>query len=90
MNPAIKDPSEKLDYSVDWSDFLADAETITGTPEWTLPSGITKDSQSNTTTSAVIWLTGGTHGEEYVIACKITTSASRIAERSIKILCRNR
>lgn len=85
----VKDPDERLDYEEDWADFLAVAETISSVA-WTVPSGLTNYSTSNTTTTATIWLTGGTHGQEYLVAGKITTSAGRIAERSFKIICRNR
>lgn len=89
MSIFLKDPGEKLDYPITWSDYLTEGETISSSA-WSLPSGITQDSVSSTTTSATIWLTGGTHGEEYLVTNQITTSAGRIAERSIKILCRNR
>ena len=51
----VKDPSAVLDYVINWSTWLG-SDTITGTPTWTVPTGITKDSQSNSTTAATIWL----------------------------------
>lgn len=85
-----KDPSDVLDYDVDWNDdnWLG-TDTISGTPVWTLPAGIVKDSQSNTTTVATIWLSGGTANQDYDVACKVTTAAGRTAERTIKIQVRN-
>lgn len=90
--PFLKDPQERQDYTVDWAanDYLADGETIASST-WTVPSGITQYSTaSNTNTATTIWLEGGTHGEEYYIVNNIETSNGRIAERSIKIICRNR
>jgi hypothetical protein len=84
-----KAPNEVLDYTIDWSDFLAEGEAISAST-FTAASGITKDSQSNSNNAATVWLSGGTHGQEYVVKNTITTSASRTAERSIKIICRNR
>lgn len=84
----IKDPDEKLDYVEDWSDFLGN-DTIS-TVSWTVPNGLTQDLATKTTTTATIWLTGGTHGEEYLVSGKVTTAGGRIGERSIKIICRNR
>lgn len=89
MTVFVKDPDERLDYTELWTDFLASGETISSV-SWTVPSGLTNYSTSNTTTTATIWLTGGTHGQEYLVAGKVTTSASRIAERSFKIICRNK
>lgn len=86
-----KDPQAVLDYTVDWdADDWLGTDTITGTPVWTLPAGITKDSQTNTTTTATIWLSGGTDGADYDIACKITTAGGRTDERTIRIQCRQR
>lgn len=92
MTTFIKDPDERLDYTMDWDvlDYLAAGETI-ATSAWSVPAGITQyGTASNTTTTATIWLEGGTHGQEYIVSNLITTSASRKAERSIKIVCRNR
>jgi hypothetical protein len=85
-----KDPQEKLDYQFDWaSKFLASGETISATT-WTLTSGITKDSDTKTTGTTTIWLTGGTDGSDYDITNKITSSAGRIFERTATIPVRQR
>jgi len=46
MTRFLKDPDAVLDYGFDWSDWLADGETIS-TSTWTVETGITKDSDSN-------------------------------------------
>jgi len=86
----IKDPDATLDYTVDWSDWLVGGDTISGTPTWAVPTGITKASQTNTTTTATITLSGGTANVDYDVACKITTAASLIDERTIHIKVRQR
>jgi len=95
-----KDPNAVLDYVFDWaastngtgsSDWLATAETIS-TKTITSTTGITVDSSSITdsNTSVTVWLSGGTAGTDYEIACKIVTSASRTDERTITIMVRER
>ena len=95
-----KDPNAVLDYVFDWaastngtgsSDWLATAETIS-TKTITSTTGITVDSSSITdsNTSVTVWLSGGTAGVNYEIACKIVTSASRTDERTITIMVRER
>lgn len=79
-----KDPHAKLDYGFDWSSWLASGETITDSL-WTIPTGITKVSDQKDDDSVTVWLSGGTAGESYKIACKVTTSASRIDERSFVV-----
>jgi hypothetical protein len=84
-----KDPSASLDYVNDWTSWLATGETIS-TSTWTVPTGITKDSDSKTSTTTTIWLSGGTAGTVYTVANLIVTSASRTDERSFRILCEDR
>ena len=81
-----KDPDAVLDYSIDWSDWLTGSEVI-ATSTWTVPSGITKDSDSNNDTLTVIWLSGGTAGVTYRLVNHIKTDSSPVREedRSISI-----
>ena len=81
MFAAVKDPQATLDYRFDWAAWLT-TDTIS-TVTWTVPAGITQTAATNTTTTATIWLSGGAVGTRYAIACKITTTAGRIDERSL-------
>lgn len=84
-----KDPDAVLDYVFDWTDWLEVGETIISNVI-TVGSGITKDSDSESAGIVTIWLSGGTHGIDYLVACKITTSLDRTDERTINIRCRDR
>lgn len=84
MNKWKKDPSDVLDYEVNWSKWLQAGETLaarTVTPD----AGITVDSAVLGVDKVTIWLSGGTVGNTYRIGCRITTTAGRTAERSIRI-----
>ena len=87
-----KDPAAVLDYTIDWdADDWLGSDTITGTPVWTVPSGLTQPtSASNTTTTATAWLSGGTADQDYDVACKITTVGTRTDERTIRLQVRQR
>lgn len=99
-NSFVKDPDDVLDYKWDFAnttnggsvdDWLAAGETIatyTLTPE----SGITIDSDAKTDadTSITAWLSGGTDGEDYELACQIVTSASRTLNKRITVKVRSR
>lgn len=82
-NEFDKDPDDVLDYAIDWSTWLGE-DTITAST-WTEPDGITVDSSTNTTTTATIWLSGGTLGEAYSLTNHITTAAGRERDRTIVI-----
>lgn len=89
-----KDPQAVLDYTFNWGGaspgpWLQAGETISSVT-FTVATGITKDSQSNTSTTATAWLSGGTAGEDYEVACKITTSQGRIDERTLTVRVRDR
>jgi len=86
MQRFVKDPDAVSDYVVDWEEWLS-GDTI-NTVSWTVASGITEDSTSNTTTTATIWLSGGTAGQSYDVTCRIVTAAGRTEERTITIVVR--
>ena len=79
-----KDVDAVLDYGVDWSDWLDTGETIS-TSTYTVTAGITKDSDSNTTTASTVWLSGGTDGTSYTITNEVVTSDSRTDQRSFTV-----
>ena len=85
----IKDPIAVLDYSFDWVNdpdgrWLQVGENISSRAV-TVATGLTKDSDTELDGVVTVWLSGGTAYESYTVACKITTSKSRIDERSITI-----
>jgi hypothetical protein len=84
----IKDPDAVLDYQVDWSSWL-DTDTIS-TSVWTVPAGITEDSESETTTAATIWVSGGTAGTDYDLVNEIVTAGGRTDNRTITIQVREK
>lgn len=88
QNP-LKDPSAVLDYVFDWTEWLATGETITD-HTITADTGITVDSDSESDGVVTVWLSGGTAGINYKVACLITTSAGRTDERTIWIKVMNR
>lgn len=79
-----KDPQASLSWQFDWTDWLV-TDTITGTPLVTVDAGLTSSGQTNTTTKVNITLSGGVLGATYKVACRITTAAGLIDERTIGI-----
>jgi len=80
----LKDPSAVLDWAFDWTDWLATGETITD-HTITADTGITVDSSTELDGKVTVWLSGGTAGINYKVACKITSTAGRTDERTIWI-----
>jgi hypothetical protein len=89
VNTYAKDPDAVLDYQVDWSAWLGVGEEIL-TSQMIPEDGITVDSDSNTTTTATVWLSGGTAGEAYEVTNRITTTQARTDDRTLRIVVRQR
>lgn len=85
-----KDPHATLDFGFDWSQWLAENESIDAFTITISPCGLINTYDTNTAGSVIVWLSSGSVGQRYDVACLIETSASRIDERTIKIDCRNR
>lgn len=95
MADFFKDPSDVLDYAVDWSRYLLDDETITASA-WAVTgpdsSLVVIRSSEFTEKKTRIWVSVGTAGKLYTLTNTVTTSSSptaRVYERSLTILVKN-
>lgn len=80
-----KDPAAVLDYAFDWSaKWLQSGETIVSYSV-AVDAGITKDSDSESSGTVTVWLSGGSVGTSYTVTCQITSSLGRTDERSATI-----
>lgn len=79
-----KDPNEVLDYQVDWSDRLGADEISTS--DFSVVSGtVTIDSEDSDTTTATVFLSGGTLGETCQILNRIVTTGARTFDQTFSI-----
>ena len=83
MSTYTKDPDATLDFRVDWSVWLGE-DTISMSA-WIVPAGITQDSATNDTTTATVWLSGGSVGRSYHVVNRITTAAGRVNDQTLVI-----
>lgn len=84
-----KDQQDVLDYKVDWSNKVPVEDSITASA-WTVPVGITKDSDSFDTNSTTIWLSGGTAGANYIFINHITTTLGRQWDQTVRLKMKER
>lgn len=80
-----KDPDDVLDYAIDWTGALNGDTIATSVFVVAVGAGMTINSQSNTTTSSTVWLSGGTAGTVYEVTCTITTAGARTFERTAQL-----
>lgn len=92
MSTFPKDPDAVLDYVYDWAPWLAAEETIDERVVTVTGSDgeLAIDTTSATDDAVTVWLSGGTHGVKYRVACLIITSAGRTDERTFTVSVRNR
>lgn len=79
-----KDPDAVLDWLFDWSEWLATSETISAST-MTVSPGLTLNTSTFGSTTATAWVSGGTPGQPYTLANRITTNQGRTDERTITI-----
>jgi hypothetical protein len=81
-----KDPASTLDFAADWAAWLTarGSDTIASSV-WVVPTGITSTAEAHTTTTATIWLSGGTLGQTYDVVNRVTTTAGRIEDHTLSI-----
>jgi hypothetical protein len=77
-----KAPSEVVDYGVDWSDRL-DADTISSS-DWSVSdSSLTIGTDTNTTTTSAVRLSGGTLGTTYSVKNTVVTAGGQTFEQTM-------
>lgn len=86
MTTYLLDPDARLDFTFDWTDWLATGETITAHTV-TATTGVTIDGAPTESSGIVtVWLKDGVLGERAQVTCHITTSAGRRTDRTFDVL----
>ena len=87
LNRIVKDPSEIIDYTVNYGPWLQ--KTTTGdtiiSVVWKVPAGLTKVSQAQNNTTATIVVSGGQLGKVYTLTCVATTVQNRTEPFSFEL-----
>jgi hypothetical protein len=78
-----KDPDASLDYTFDWTAYLANSSDTIASVTYQLSDGLAQTRVLNTETQARSYVSGGTLGTTASVTCRITTVAGRIDERTI-------
>ena len=87
MAVTVKDPDEKLDYTLNFAPAL-DSDTI-ASHLIIAPDGIDVESDSHTDTTVTAWLSGGTDGVDYQVVYRATTLGTRVYDRVLTVQVRS-
>ncbi len=80
MKSFTKDPYAYKDYTFEWGDWLGTDILSSVTIE--CETGLTLDKITFTSTSAKVWVAGGTEGSSLIVSCKIETTNGRRDKKS--------
>lgn len=83
----VQGPHARLDYAVDWTDWLDPGEVISES-EWSAPAGLSVSTSYHDGRLAVVWLTGGELGATYQVANTVTTGVGRREYRRLRLVIR--
>jgi len=81
----LKDPDAVLDYTFDWTAWLAGIADTLASQQMVVDTGITLNSSSIDGSKVIAWLSGGTAGTTYRVTCRVVTAGGRTDDRSIYI-----
>lgn len=91
-----KDPNAKLDYGIDWTDWLKQRNGSTDqivASTWSISgpdTALTQADSSFSSTQTGVWLAAGTSGGKYSVTNHITTAAGREDDRTLTIAVKQR
>lgn len=86
MNLFQKQPADQLDYDLDFTDWITDADTITGAEAASsAPDQLSVVSVRVASPIIKVWVAGGVDGATYKVTAKITTAMGRVKQLEFKI-----
>lgn len=81
----IKDPDARLDYEVDWSEWLPTGDAITASLWECEDAALVLDDEQFDTNSATVFASAGVLGTTYFVVNRIETGQGRINDQTIRI-----
>lgn len=81
-----KDPDAVLDYTLDWSAWLAAGDRITACTATAADDGVTVNTTVFTDTETTAWIEGGTAGASSDVVFHVTTDGGREDDRTITLV----
>lgn len=81
----VKDPDARLDYEIDWSEWLPTGDTIIVSTWECDDDAVTLEDATSDDDSATVFVGGGVIGTSYLVTNRIETGQGRINDQTIKI-----
>lgn len=88
MTIGLIDPGDNVRFDLDWTDELDDGVTLSAVTH-TVPSPLTKVSESVTSSNSYVRISGAVHGYTYLIEASATLSTGETLNRQFPLRCFN-
>ena len=85
MDSYTKQPTERLDYDIDFTDWLPAGDAITNTTVTSTPAGLTIYLTDTATVIPKVWVAGGVDKKTYILSVTAETNQSRTKEVNFKV-----
>jgi hypothetical protein len=87
LGTLTKDPQDIADTGIDWNAnaFLTDRATTISTSTWSVGSGLTIVTDSETTTTTLVRISGGTLGNRYDLVNHVVLANGEEYDRTIRV-----
>ena len=83
LGTATQQPTEKLSYTVDYSEALTEGDNIDSVFAVVYPAGLTVTDVGAFDPRVKFWVTGGTSGTSYKVTLTVTTADGRVLQDEI-------
>jgi hypothetical protein len=82
----IQQPSDELDYDINYTDWLSDSDTVLSATATVTPAGLTVAAPLpvDTNRRLKLWVSGGTAGVTYKVEVTMTTALNRVKQDEVR------
>lgn len=84
-----KDAVDVVDYGINWAGILSSGEEVS-TSTWTIPDGLTSNTETNDGEITRIFIGGGTLNAFYDLVNVVVTSGGRTFKETLRLYIRSR
>ena len=85
MDSFYKQPTERLDYDIDFTEWLPNGDAIITTAAISIPVGLTIAITDAATIIPKVWVSDGLDKESYVVSVTCETNQGRTKEVNFKV-----
>jgi hypothetical protein len=89
LGTVTQQPTERLSYTVDYTEFLTDGDNLQQATAQVTPSGLTVDNvgiyDDDVTHRVKFWATGGQAGTRYKVELTVLTADGRILQDEVVV-----